>query len=355
VAATDDRQRFAHPALIGLATALSTAAGLEPAKAEVVAEVLVEADLLGHVTHGLALLPRYLGDMQSGGMTLAGAPEVIRDRGAAIAWRGRRLPGPWLVREALDLALDRAATYGTASVAIGDSYHIACLAAYLTRATDRGCMVTISTSAPASSTVAPFGGRRGVLAPDPVAVGIPTDGDPILIDISASITTNNMAATMVREGRLYPHPWLLDAEGQPTNDPRVLEQGGTLLPAGGLDHGQKGYGWALLTEALTQGLSGYGRADAPKGLVGSVMVQVHDPDAFGGREAFLRQTSWTAAACRATPPRPGIARVRLPGEAALAHRRDAVARGVPLSATIVEGLRGAAARLGVTMPEPETP
>jgi L-lactate dehydrogenase len=344
--------RHAAGALVDLATALATGAGLEAAKARVMAEVLVEADLLGHSTHGLSLLPRYLGDIESGAMTRSGEPEVVRDRGAAVAWRGRRLPGAWLVRKAIDLGLERAATHGSCTIAIADSYHIACLAAYLTQATDRGCMVVISTSAPAAATVAPFGGLGGVLAPDPVAAGIPTDGDPILVDISASITTNNMAARMATEGKRYPHPWLIDAAGNPSDDPAVLSQGGALLPAGGLDHGQKGYGWALLTEAMTQGLSGFGRADRPTGLCGAVTVQVYDPDAFGGRAEFLRQTSWTAAACRAAAPRPGVERVRLPGENGLAHRRRVLADGVVLSPAILSGLEKAAAKLGVPMPEP---
>jgi LDH2 family malate/lactate/ureidoglycolate dehydrogenase len=131
----------------------------------------------------------------------------------------------------------------------------------------------------------------------------------------------------------------------------ALTSDGT-APTCGLDHGQKGYAWALLTEALTQGLSGFGRADAPKGLTSAVMVQVIDPDAFGGGEAFVRQTGWLAEACRATPPRPGVDRVRLPGESGLASRREAKAKGVPLSPQTLDALRAAAARHGVAMPEP---
>ncbi len=336
--------------LIDLARALCAAAGLDSAKSGAVAETLVESDLLGHATHGLALLPRYLDDARSGGMTREGEPEVLRDRGATLTWNGRRLPGPWLVHKALDIALDRAATHGTCTVAIGDSHHIGCLAAYLTRATDRGFMLVLSSSASAAAAVAPFGAITGVLAPDPMAAGIPTDGDPILMDVSASITTINMAGQLQKAGAQYPHPWVQDAAGNPSTDPAVLTQGGTLLPAGGLDHGQKGYAWALMNEALTQGLSGYGRADKPTGWTASVLLQVYDPEAFAGQAAFLRQTSHTAAACRAATPRPGVARVRLPGESGLAHRRAAFRDGLALSPTIWEGLRGAAAKLGVAMP-----
>ena len=67
--------------------------------------------------------------------------------------------------------------------------------------------------------MAPYGGTTPVFTPDPIAVGIPTAGDPILIDTSASITTNGMSARLRAEGRRFPHAWLLDAAGKPTDDP----------------------------------------------------------------------------------------------------------------------------------------
>jgi LDH2 family malate/lactate/ureidoglycolate dehydrogenase len=144
----------------------------------------------------------------------------------------------------------------------------------------------------------------------------------------------------------------MDTEGAPTDDPAELTRGGTLLPAGGLDHGQKGYGMALHLEALTQGLAGYGRVDGPKGTNCSFTVQVHDPEAFGGREAFLRQTGWLADACHANPPRPGVSAVRLPGEAAQARRREALEKGVRLYPSIMPALEEPARALGLTLPEP---
>ncbi len=342
--------RYAPDALRSFAKDLYAAAGLEDAKAEAVARYLVEADLMGHTTHGLALAGWYLQSIADGVMTREGSPEIISDRGPAVAWAGRRLPGAWLTSEALKLACDRAETYGTATITIANSHHIGCLASYLSIATDRGYMVSIASSSPSGAQVAPFGGRKGVYTPNPVAHGIPTSGDPILIDISASITTVNMAQRLIREGRQYEHEWLMDKDGNPSRDPKVIESGGTLLPTGGLDHGQKGYGMALHVEAFTQALSGYGRADAPKGTNAAVTVQVFDPAAFGGREAFLRQTGWLVDACHDNPPRPGVERVRLPGENGLARKRSALCDGVRLFPGIIDGLRDHAERLGVAMP-----
>ncbi len=344
------RAAYAVDALLAFAAALFRKAGLDGDKPEVSAEVLVEADIMGHTTHGLALLPRYLQEIGSGSMAATGDPATVSDRGACVCWDGRRLPGVWLTAKAVDLAIERVEQFGTVSVAIGNSHHLGCLAAYLPRATEKGFLAIVSSSDPSQRTVAPFGGREPVFTPNPVAVGIPTANDPLLIDVSASITTNNMGARMVREGRRLPGVWALDAAGNPTDDPKALTEGGSILPAGGLDHGHKGYAWALLVEALTQGLAGFGRADDPKGWGACAFVQVVDPSAFGGGDAFLRQTTWLAEACRNSPPRPGVDRVRLPGENALARKREALVRGVAPYPGIVEGLRPSAERLGVPMP-----
>jgi LDH2 family malate/lactate/ureidoglycolate dehydrogenase len=238
------------------------------------------------------------------------------------------------------------------TVVIRNGHHIGCLAAFLQRATDRGLMITIASSDPAVATVAPFGGRKAVYTPDPLAVGIPTDGDPILIDISASITTNGMAGRLRREGKRFPDLWALDATGQPTDDPSALftDPPGTLLPIGGAEYGHKGFGLGLMVEALTQGLSGFGRAQRPTQWGGSVFIQVLDPEAFGGLDAFRRETGWLASACRDTPPVPGVDAVRLPGERGLAHKRRALAEGVALYRGIMEALAPYATKFGVTPP-----
>jgi L-lactate dehydrogenase len=345
--APDDLRRFGSE--------LFHRAGLDRDKADIVSEFLLEGDLLGHTTHGLSLAARYLQEIVGGGMTPTGDPEVVSDRGACVCWDGRRLPGVWLTARAVRLATERAAAHGTVTVAIRKSHHNACLAAYLRIATSRGFMVLVAGSDPTGASVAPFGGRKGLYSPDPLAVGIPTGADPILIDTSCSVTTNNMSLRLQAEGRRFDRPWLLDAEGRPSDDPEVLKRGGTILPVGGLDHGQKGYNWALMIEALTQGLGGFGRADDPRGWGCSTYVQVIDPSAFGGSDAFLRQTGWLAEACRSNPPRPDVDQVRLPGERALARRREALADGLQLYPGILDSLRPWAGRFSVPLPQPVPP
>ncbi|KPK35224.1 MAG: lactate dehydrogenase [Betaproteobacteria bacterium SG8_40] len=345
--------RYGADALTSFATALLDRAGMENDKSKVVAEILVEGALLGHDTHGLQLLAPYLADIEKGELATHGQPRVIADLPAAVAWDGKRLPGTWLTATAVDLACERAKTHGTCTVTIARGHHIACLAAYLKRATDQGMVVMIISSAPENHSVAPFGGRSGAITPNPIAAGWPTEGDPVMIDVSMSITTNGMVARMSKEGRRQPGQWLIDADGNPTDDPAVVTQDppGWLLPVGGIEYGHKGYALGLLMETLTQGLGGHGRADPIEGWTGEVFVQVLNPALFGGSEPFLRQTTWLADACRAVPPRPGVERVRLPGETGLRRREKQLREGIELYASIMPALSSWADKFGVALPQ----
>lgn len=320
--------------------------GLEPSYAGIVAETLVEADLLGHSTHGTALLPRYLKELEEGRMSLEGEPTVINDTGTSAAWDGNYLPGPVLVHQALDVASERAVRSGVATIAIGRSHHIACLAAYLKRITDKGLIAIIASSSPATRSVAPFGAVEGVYSPDPIAAGYPTDDDPVLIDVSMSITTNSLTSQLAATGEALAHPWMIDAHGNPSDDPKLLQADppGALMPMGGFDHGHKGFALGLLVEALTSGLAGCGRADAPTRWGASVFVMVIDPQAHGGTQNFMRESGFLASACRAASVPPGSPGVRLPGERALALRKEQLMNGVAHSGggRHAQGLHGAA-------------
>jgi L-lactate dehydrogenase len=341
--------RYSAASLREFAAALFDRVGLEPEKSRAVAEILVEGDLLGHTTHGLALLPPYLTEVEKGSMRKSGEPVVVADFPATVTWDGNRLPGPWLVLQALEVAMTRAKQNGICTVAIRRSHHIACLAAYLQRVADAGLMVILSCSDPNVCSVAPFGGRREVFTPNPLAAAWPTQGAPVILDVSMSITTNALTKRLHAEKRCFPGQWALTAEGEPTDDPAALYSNppGTLLPMGGIDHGHKGYAFALLVEALTGGLAGHGRADPKEGWGATVFVQVMNPACFGGADEFRRETEHVATACRATPPRPGFERVRLPGESGLRRRAEQLVNGVELHPSILPAIEPWSKKLGV--------
>jgi LDH2 family malate/lactate/ureidoglycolate dehydrogenase len=346
--------RYAAEQLHAFAEGLMLRAGMPADRAQVVAEILLEGDLLGHTTHGLQLLVPYLKKIQAGEMTLTGEPEVVRDCGSTVVLEGNYLPGPWLVVNAIKLAQERLATYHIITIVIRRSHHIACLEAYLTRATERGQMIVLMSSDPSVGTVSPPGGLKGIYTPNPIAAGIPTEADPVLIDISTSTTSNGLTMRLHKKNERLPHAWVKAANGEATNDPGALftDPPGTLLPLGGMDLGYKGFALGILIEAKTSALSGHGRADGTDRWGASVFLQLIDPDAFGGKERFLRETSWFADACRKSPVRPGDPPVRMPGERALQRRKQQLAHGVELYPGIMESLRTFAEALNVKAPSP---
>jgi LDH2 family malate/lactate/ureidoglycolate dehydrogenase len=345
-------ERYSAEALLRFADGLLQAAGMEAGPAASVARTLVDGDLLGHDTHGLALLAPYVREIESGAMRRSGAPEVLSDRGASLLWDGRRLPGPWLVSSGIDALAPRARQYGSATLVIRRSHHIACLAAYLLRATEAGFMMLLCCSDPAVKSVAPHGGTRAVFTPDPIAAGIPASGTPFLVDISASITTNGMSHRLHKAGQQFDEACLLDGGGNPSRDPGVLfaDPPGTILPLGGMSSGHKGFGLALMIEALTGGLAGHGRADPAEGWSATVFMTLYDPEAFGGMADFVRQTDWIGDACRGNPPRPGFDAVRMPGDRGLARRQEQLRDGIALHPTIAPMLDECAQRYGMQFP-----
>ncbi|HKE39622.1 MAG TPA: Ldh family oxidoreductase [Casimicrobiaceae bacterium] len=344
--------RYNASALREFARALLEGAGVDADIAREVATVLLDGDLLGHTTHGLALLAPYLEELDHNRMAKHGMPQVLNRRAATEFWDGRRLPGPWLTLRALDRASAMARGCGTGTVVIRRSHHIACLAAYLKRATEAGLAAIIESSDPAVTAVVPHGGLKPFITPNPIAAGLPTSGDPILIDVSTSITSMGYAKQEMLAGNKLPGPWLIDHQGTPTHDPGVLfnEPKGALLPLGGVDAGHKGFALGLLIEAMTAGLAGHGRADPPAGWGGTVFVQVLDPAAFGGLDAFLRQMDFLVSAARATPVRSGVERVRMPGERGLTRYREQLAGGVSLYPTILPSLEIWASKYCVALP-----
>jgi L-lactate dehydrogenase len=347
-------QKYLAADMTAFATELLVKTGMEADKAEVVAEVLLEGDLMGHTTHGFQLLAPYLGTLESGEMNGKGEPDVLNDTGPAITWDGKYLPGTWLCRKGLDLAAERAAKFGMAAIAIRRSHHIASLASYLKRVTDQGMMAMVFTSDPAVGGVAPFGGLMPLYTPDPIGIGIPTDGEPILIDISMSTTTIGLVSRLNAQGKKLPHAWVQDNKGNATDDPAAFftDPPGSILPIGGKDHGHKGFALGLYVEAMTSALSGYGRASEPEHWGGSVFLQVYNPALFGGVGEFQRETSWLVDACKNNPVAEGADPVRIPGARGLKLRDEMLANGVEFHAGIIDALKPWAEKHNVAMPSP---
>ena len=345
-------QRFRADALQAFASKVFATTGLARERADIMAGVFLQADLMGFTTHGLNRVASNLRWLNSGESRKAGEPHVLADRGNCFNWDAEFLPGPWVVTKAVDEALSRVREHGVVTATIRRSQHIACLAAYLPRIVEQNCVGILTCSTPAENTVSPQGCKTPLFSANPIAFCAPAGQYPLLFDISMSVTAGGYVARAAREGKKLPEPYLKDSAGQLSDDPAAFAQGGSILPVGGADHGYKGAALSAMLEVLSMALSGYGRADdtSKDDEANSVFLQIIDPNAFGAENAFLRQTAALLQLWESCESDTGDS-VRVPGKRAWGLRQSQLAEGVQLYPSVLEDLKKVAEETGIPMPE----
>ena len=347
--------RFKAAELLEFATQVLVRSGAEPTVARTTATYLLEGDLLGFSTHGLKRLyfnAKLLADGASRG---SGEVEVLTDRAAIATWDAHFLPGPYVASRAVEEACRKAKAAGTATIVVRRAQHVASLAAYLQIATQQGLLVHLMCSTPAQNSVAPFGGRQPVFSPNPIAFGVPTADQPLLLDMSLSMT----AAGKIRQywERGEPLPWsaIIRRDGQISDRPAdyIEGQGAAILALGGTDLGYKGYGLCLMSELWTMALSNYGRLQGQgDGESNSLFVQVLDPAAFGSAAEFTQVTEDLLERVRGCEPIDDKQPVRIPGQRSLQRRAEQLRDAVELDDSIVGRLQRCAERFDVALPTP---
>ena len=255
-------ERYRHQDLIESTATLFHAAGLADPIARTVAEILVEAELLGYDTHGLQFIPAYIKNIENGLTETRGEPKIVKDGGNTLLMDARRLPGQWATVRALETAFARLPQHGSATAVLRRSGNISCLATYAKRIADRGVLAIVASSSPRGAVVAPPGGKEGKVSTNPLAIGIPTKRHPILIDTSTASVSNRRIERTHRAGGRLADAFLVDANGSASDDPEAFygDPKGAIMPLGGVALGHKGFAFSLMIEALTTSLAGVGRA-----------------------------------------------------------------------------------------------
>ncbi|MEG0861396.1 MAG: Ldh family oxidoreductase [Pseudomonas sp.] len=343
-----EARRYDAQVLAAFVEQLFETAGADAEVAQVVTRVLLEGELLGHRTHGLNLVSRYIGGMRTGQVKAsARLLEQVSDSGISALFDGHYVLGPYCVSRALDCAAKGATQHGIGIAVVRRASHIGCLAAYLKPFTDRGLVAMVYSSDPSVGLVCAHGGIDPIYTPNPIAAGIPTGGEPILLDVSMSTVTLGLVGQCRDAGRTLPHPVLMSNDGHLSDDPGdfFTTPQGSILPLGGREFGHKGFALALLVEALTSGLAGHGRKDAPDQWGASATAVVIDPRFFGGLEAFTAETSYLGQLILASRPVDSERPVRLPGQAGLKLRKQAQNEGLNLSQQVVDELDQLAGQL----------
>ncbi len=345
-------RRITAAPLTRLATALLESAGTEPANAALCAGHLVDANLKGHDSHGVAMLAAYLKWIARGGLEPNAHARVVHDRVVVAVLDGGFGLGQVVGKEAMDLAIARARVAGIACVALRNAGHLGRIGAYGEMCAEAGLVsmhyVNVVGLAPV---VVPFGGREPRLFTNPYCGVVPRpDGRHIVVDFATSAVALGKAHAAWRRGEPLATGMVVDAAGAPTTDPATLFGDGPrghLLPFG--QH--KGGGLQVLCELLGGALAGHWTIQSePRpdrgATINHMLSIVLDPEAFGGRDDFEREATLLVETLRQTPPGPGVATLLLPGdpERAAAERSR---HGLDLDDRTWAGLVKAATGLGL--------
>ena len=349
----DSSLRYAVDDLAEFATVLLENAGVDREKARPMTARMLDGDLLGHRTHGLWFLSAYLERLRGEHIKGTGELGIVLDEPTAVAWQGNRLPGAWVMEKATALILQRIRDHAIVTVTIADCSHIGCLQSYLLPFTEQGLLVVLNATNPGVASVAAPGGSRPVITSNPMAMGIPSHGQPILIDQSTSVASNALFQSFASRGERLPGQWVIDADGVPSDDPRVLsgDPPGTIQPLGQSDFGYKGFGFGLMCEALSLALPGYGRRRQPDRFGQGVFLQVIDPARFSEESAFLDEMDYLIESVRSDSGAGGSV-PRLPGQRALALRSEQLEHGIVLPQEVLDRIAPWAEEAGIKMPVP---
>lgn len=326
--------------------------GFGSAEAEVaaVADNLVEANLTGHDSHGIGMLPRYAQAFLEGGLRPNTHVTTVSDNGAMLRLDGNAGFGQVVGHEAMALAIERARQHGSCIMALGNAHHLGRIGAWAEQAVAAGFVALHFVNVISRAVVAPFGGADARFGTNPFCAGVPLRGrDPLILDFATSVIAQGKTRVAHNKGELVPPDCLIDDRGRPTRDPRysVIDPIGAILAFGA----HKGYGMAVLCEllggALSAGMTQHTHDSTKRRVLNGMLSVLIDPAVLADNAAFESETLAFVDWVTASPPREGFDRVRLAGEPEREWRARRLAEGVPVDGTTWTEILDAAASLGV--------
>ncbi len=340
--------------LLDFATRLLSAGGVAGDEAALVARSLVDANLRGHDSHGVMRIPSYLDTLGKGEVISGAELTAIKRTPTTFVgdahWGFGQTQAQRLTRTLIDMARESGLAVGT----LIHCSHIGRLGEYCELAAEAGLvsMVMVNTHGHARR-VAPPGGRAPRLGTNPLAIGVPASGGPLVLDFGTSATAEGKVRVKRIAGEPCPDGWLLDNEGRPTNDPKTLygTPPGTILPMGG-NQAYKGFGLGLMVEIFAGALSGgVCIREVPITQNGNcVFMLLVDPGHLGGAEHFASEVAGLAEFVKSCPRIEGVEEILLPGDPERRTLTQRTATGIPLDDGNWSQLVKLAETLGVTVP-----
>jgi uncharacterized oxidoreductase len=331
--------------LTDLVAVVMEGAGCAPAEARTVARRLVDSNLVGHDSHGVLRVSKYLDWVREGNLRPNREPRIVFESEAIAIVDGDRGFGQVVGEFAGRLGTAKAATAGIALVGLRNCGHLGRLGDWAELAADAEQVSLHFLNTSGAQRVAPFGGSDRRLSTNPLCVGIPQAGaPPVILDITTSTVAEGKLMVAMNKHERVPPGWIVDKSGRPTTDPKDFYDGGALLTIGG----HKGSGLSIVTDLLAGALSTGRSSDPADTAIRNNMLSIYiAPAVYDASGAVLEEVrrfvEWVKASPAATPGQPVLA----PGDVERATRERRRREGVPIDDTTWHDLLAAAASVGI--------
>lgn len=326
-----------------------TASGVDDYCAEVVAEMLIDADLTGVSTHGVSRMAIYMERMEKGVLSRENNVRIVSEGPSAVVLDAGNTLGAPAAKTAMELCIRKAAETGCCFATVRSSNHFGTAAFYTKMAAKSGMIGFACTNL--TGKIAPFGSAEPFMGTNPISVSAPSNGRPVVLDMTPGVVALGKLILAQKLGREIPLGWALDKDGKPTTDPAEGRKG-SLIPIGG----PKGSGMAMVVDILSGVLSGAGYGphlhdlyefDAPQG-VGHFLGAI-DISHFIDLEAFKNTLSVMIGEIKGLRKAEGFDEIFMPGEPELIRAEQNAQKGIELPDPVYRELLELGRRYGLSL------
>lgn len=305
-------------------------AGLNTEDAKIITEVLLETEMRGVFTHGFMRLERYVNCIKAGGIKTDGNYKIVTNSPSWASVDGCDNLGIVISYKAMKLAIEKAKATGVGIVNVRGSHHFGAAGYYTSMCADNN-MVGMAMSN-GDVLIAATGSAERTIGNNPFSYAFPADKyGKVVYDIAMSYTSDRKVVQMDKEGKKLPDGWIIDKNGNPTNDPSEYEKGGTLLPFGGY----KGYGMAMMVETLAATLSGaamtknvhaWNENPEEGGNVGHFFMAL-DIEKMGDAASYKKRVDDMIDEIKESKKAPGVEKIFYPGEIEMGKLEKCISEG----------------------------
>lgn len=327
--------------------------GVRVEESRTVTASLIEANLVGHDSHGVMRIPEYVKWVEQDRVNLKASFSIAVETEAFAVVDGDWGWGQVVGRQAMEVAIEKASQVGVGTVSVRNCCHLGRVGEYPALVADRGMVAVMFVNTHGGGKlVAPWGGRERRLSANPIAVGVPTFGGPsIVMDISTCAIAEGKLRVMLNSGATVPPDCIVDAEGQSSTDPAAFygPPEGALLPVGR----HKGFALSLVGDILAGALSGAGCSSPDTDRIGnSFLTIVVDVDKLRGRTEFMTDVKNLVEFVKSSALAPDCDEILIPGEPEARERIRREKAGISIDPETWRQITETAIQYSVPIPAP---